>query len=428
MVTLIGHLSPPGGAKADDCYGYLEWQSNEVTRSLVGFTGLITPLPAPLPAAQWQALAARYKIIKEWQATTLELFSASVKGLVAPAIADLFLSEVPPYLVDLHRDLVATAPIETPTCFRTDEATLGKIVEVQAPGSLWGTYQQLQDYYRAQGFPLPADLSEQWADALAATIGKPPIIHHFFNLFWASESYFAQKARRFVRYYGYDKGVRPLDCNFVRAHHYLMLVDEALFTRRRQAWSDGALRYDAPPIAIYQQKIQMCLPFWEITRRYYSAAVRELFPYTCLLTPQGVVLEDGETLNLAKFCALPRRQRQYFLKYAGPDMARNWGAMSVYNLSKLSQRACLELLETVLKGPGHWVLQRSCTESCEVEYVERDLRLARRKVHPKYSCFYGPRGLLGVLNMYETFYKVHGSTETIMTVAAPAPDPAPARS
>lgn len=27
-------------------------------------------------------------------------------------------------------------------------------------------------------------------------MGKPPIVHHFFNLFWASESYFAQKARR----------------------------------------------------------------------------------------------------------------------------------------------------------------------------------------------------------------------------------------
>jgi hypothetical protein len=404
-------------AEAADCYGHLERQSNEVTRSLVGFTSLITPAPHTLSIARWQSLAARYKTINAWQATTLELFTASLQGRASPAIAGLFLCEIPPYLASLHSDIVSSAPIETPVFFRTDEAMLGKIVEVQAPGSLWGTYEQLQDYYRAHGFSFSPDLSERWADALAARLGKPPIIHHFFNLFWASESYFAQKARRFVRYYGYDKGVRPLDCNFVRAHHYLMLVGEALFTRRREAWSAGCLHYDVPPISIYQQKIQMCLPFWPATRCFYTDAVRELFPYTCLVTPQGMVLEDGEEVSIAQFCALPRRRREYFLKYGGPDMSKNWGAMAVYNLAKLSQRACLDLLERVLSAPGHWIMQRACTQTCEVDYVQRDLTVARLKVHPKYSCFYGPSGLLGVLNMYETFYKVHGSTETIMTVA-----------
>jgi hypothetical protein len=406
--------------EVDNCYAFLEWQSNEVTRSLVGFTGLITPVPDNLSLAQWQSLSTRHATIKEWQSTTLELFSNSVKGLLTPAIAELFLREIPPHLVSHHRDIVAAAPVNTPVFFRTDEATLGKIVEVQSPGSLWGTYEQLQDYYRAHGFLLGADLSEKWAAALATEIGEPPIIHHFFNLFWASESYFAQKARRFVRYYGYDKGVRPLDCNFVRGHHYLILVDEALFARRRTAWSSGCLHYDLPPIAIYQQKVQMCLPFWPTTRRFYSDAVRELFPHTCLVTPQGMVLEDGEEVTIAQFCALPRRRREYFLKYGGPDMSRNWGAMAVYNLAKLSQRACLDLLERVVGEPGHWIMQRACTQSCEVDYMQRDLSVARLKVHPKYSCFYGPSGLLGVLNMYETFYKVHGSTETIMTVATPA--------
>jgi hypothetical protein len=403
--------------EVEDCYAFLEAQSNEVTRSPVGFTALITPAPENLSVAQWESLAARYEVIKEWQSTTLELFISSLSGRVTPAIAELFLREIPPHLVSCHCDMVSNAPVKTPVFFRTDEAMLGQIVEVQSPGSLWGTYEQLQDYYRAHGFWLGEDLSEKWARALAMEIGKPPIVHHFFNLFWASESYFAQKARRFVRYYGYDKGVRPLDCNFVRAHHYLMLVDEALFARRRAAWSAGCLHYDVPPISIYQQKVQMCLPFWPITRGFYSDAVRALFPYTCLVTPNGMVLEDGEETSIAQFCALPRRRRDYYLKYGGPDMSRNWGAMAVYNLAKLSQRACVELLGRVAGEPGHWIMQRACTQTCEVDYVQRDLSVARLKVHPKYSCFYGPGGLLGVLNMYETFYKVHGSTDTIMTVA-----------
>src|SRR5262244_446338 len=85
---------PP--AEANDCYAFLEWQSNEVTRSLVGFTGLITPVPDNLSYAQWQSLKTRYAAIKEWQSTTLELFSSSLNGLVAPAIAELFLQEIPP--------------------------------------------------------------------------------------------------------------------------------------------------------------------------------------------------------------------------------------------------------------------------------------------------------------------------------------------
>jgi hypothetical protein len=139
-------------AEADDCYAFLEWQSNEVTRSLVGFTGLITPAPDNLSAAQWQNLTARYATIKEWHSTTLELFSASLKGLVTPAIAELFLREIPPYLASYHRDIVSSVPINTPMFFRTDEAVLGKIVEVQSPGSLWGTYEQLQDYYGVHDF------------------------------------------------------------------------------------------------------------------------------------------------------------------------------------------------------------------------------------------------------------------------------------
>ena len=105
-------------AEADDCYAFLEWQSNEVNRSLVGFTGLITPVPDHLSCAEWQRLETRYATIKEWQSTTLELFSSSLKGLVTPAIAELFLREIPPYLVAYHRDIVSAAPIDTPMFFR----------------------------------------------------------------------------------------------------------------------------------------------------------------------------------------------------------------------------------------------------------------------------------------------------------------------
>jgi hypothetical protein len=408
------------GAAPGDCYAFLEEQSIRVTRCSTGFTGLTTPAPQHLSSSDWNALAARYQAIKEWQTTTLELFTASLTGEVTPAVSELFMRELPPFLVAYHRDVMASVPVKPPFFFRTDEAVLGKIVEVQSPGSQWGTYEQLQDYYKTQGFPLGTDLSERWATALCAEIGKPPIVYHIVTpINFGSENYFIQKARRFVPYCGYDRGIRPLDCNFVRAHSYLVLVYEAYAQRRREAWAAGRLRYDSPPISIFQQKVQLCLPFWPTTRQFYRDAVRALFPYACLVTPEGMVLEDDRLISIPRFCDLPRRDRQFYLKYGGADLNRNWGGIAVYNLAKLSRRACLELLQRVIAAPECWVMQRACTETHDVDYITHDLDIATLRVHQKYSCFFGPSGLLGVLAMYEPFYKVHGSTETITTVAFP---------
>jgi hypothetical protein len=341
--------------------------------------------------------------------TTLELFTASLTGEVTPAVAELFMRELPPFLIAYHRDVMASVPVKPPVFFRTDEAVLGKIVEVQSPGSQWGTYEQLQDYYKTQGFPLGTDLSERWATALSAEIGKPPIVYHIVTpINFGSENYFIQKARRFVPYCGYDRGIRPLDCNFVRAHSYLVLVYEAYAQRRREAWAAGRLRYDSPPISIFQQKVQLCLPFWPTTRQFYRDAVRALFPYACLVTPEGMVLEDDRLISIPRFCDLPRRDRQFYLKYGGADLNRNWGGIAVYNLAKLSRRACLELLQRVIAAPECWVMQRACTETHDVDCITHDLNIATLRVHQKYSCFFGPSGLLGVLAMYEPFIKSTG--------------------
>ena len=139
--------------EADDCYAFLEWQSNEVTRSLVGFTGLITPVPDKLSSAQWKASQPARNdqgmAIDDPRALYREPEGAGdASHCRAVSAGNTPLSGF------LSSRYVSSAPINTPVFFRTDEAMLGKIVEVQSPGSLWGTYEQLQDYYRAHGFPL----------------------------------------------------------------------------------------------------------------------------------------------------------------------------------------------------------------------------------------------------------------------------------
>src|SRR5262245_58849190 len=118
---------------ASDCYSFLDAQSNELTRSPAGFTALITPSAAEYPEALHRSLVDRYRVIKEWQAITLTLIEQSLRGELDSAIAGLFLHELPEYLRNYHKDILAEVQINTPVFFRTDEPILGTIAEVQAP-------------------------------------------------------------------------------------------------------------------------------------------------------------------------------------------------------------------------------------------------------------------------------------------------------
>ena len=412
-------------ATRQDCYALLDAQSEAVTRSAAGFSGLIAARPAVISEDQHELLSARYRYLKAWQAVTLRLFAESLAGSIPPSVARLFLGELPTHLASYHAELVSSVDISTPAYFRTDEALLGKILEVQCPGSLWGVYEQLYDYYTQHVSALADEpLSKKFSDGLFGLLKTEPKIHHFIDRSShpAGERYFLQKARRYLRYFGYDKGVRPQDCNFVRAHDYLTLATEAFFPERRNAWAEGRLRYDLPPISIFEQKIQMCLPFWSETSSFYSDQIRDLFPYTTLLTADGLQLQCGEYIGLREFCNLPRQQRQYYLKYAGPDVSKYWGSRAVYNLAKLSSRSCGELTRRLLESKPRekWILQRAVTGKSDVEYVTQGLDLATANLHSKYSCFYGPQGLMGILLMHEKFYKVHGSDDTITTIVTSA--------
>ena len=78
-------------AAIGDCYSSLDAQSDEITRSPAGFTGLITPSPAEYPEALHKLLVKRYEVIKGWQTITLTLFNQSLRGELDYSISELFL-------------------------------------------------------------------------------------------------------------------------------------------------------------------------------------------------------------------------------------------------------------------------------------------------------------------------------------------------
>ncbi|WP_048709763.1 hypothetical protein [Microvirga massiliensis] len=283
------------------------------------------------------------------------------------------------------------------------------------------------EYYSSQGntaVQSATSLSKNFVDALRRHCISEPIVHHLLDnsSHPAGERFFIQRVRSSVRYFGFDPDISPRECNFVRAHDFWSLLTENFASERLAQLVEGKSVYDLPPVAVFDQKLALALPFWDETRAHFPDDVRLLFPYTTMVTPAGVRLSGGEWATIEQFAAMPRKARDYFLKYAGSDVSRNWGSRAVFHLGKLSGKACEAYLYEALKrysAGERWIIQEQVPSSERVTFINRRGVPETTMAHSKHSVFYGPTGPLGVLVMFERFYKVHGSSETITSVGVP---------
>lgn len=411
----------------ENAYARLAALSEEATRSPATFSGLVVSTPPLIPPGRWASLQGRHDTLRSWHRTSLELLAASVRGEMPRPIAASLLDHLPDHVGWRHHGQLPLRKVSTPVFFRTDQAEDGTVLEVQCPGSLWGVHEILLEFYAdagCEGARRTQPLSARFTEALRNKLGANPIVHHLLDnsSHPAGERFFIQRARRDASYFGFDAGVRPQDCNFVRGHDFLALLAENFAGERIRRLVKGESVYDLPPVALFDQKLLLAFPFWDETRQYFSDAVRDLFPYTTVLTADGLRLESGEWVTLEQFAALPRRRRAYFLKYAGSDVARNWGSRAVFHVGKLSSTACEARLRAAVDrydAGERWILQREHASEEEVSFITRAGEIGMIVAHSKHSVFYGPDGALGVLMMFEDFYKVHGSSETITTVGIP---------
>jgi hypothetical protein len=404
-------------------YARIQAISEEATRSPASFTGLIATEPRIVSPHVQASLQTKHALLRSWQKTSLDLFAASIHGDLPRSIASSFLDHLPDHFGWAHHVKIQFGFIRPPPFFRTDQAADGTILEVQCPGSGWGSHEILQEYYADAGFEdatnTPA-LSVRFTAALQAYLGCRPVIQHLLDNASdpAGERFFIHRARRGAAYFGFDK-VRPQECNFVRAHDFFGLLTENFATERLRSLADGKSVYDLPPIALFDQKLLMALPYWDETRQHFDDAVRALFPYTTVVAPNGFRLESGDWVTLEQFSALPRSRRQYFLKYAGADVARNWGSRAVFRLSNHSRDKCLMRLRAVTeryRAGERWILQSACPSSEEISYLTRDGEIETMSAHSKHSVYCGPEGVLGKRTYFERHYKVHMSVETVMRV------------
>ncbi len=412
----------------DKYYEYLDSNINNCINADVGFTCLISNALYHFEPEEEKAFFQRYETIKEFQTKSLELFNASLNGEFDPELADLFINELPGGQgLNFHKNFMA-GRLDTPVFFRTDEVIPGKISEIQCPGSAWGLYEQTYQFFNEfkskfkDSSIFANGLARNFAETLIDYLPKEPVLHHLIDnaSIPAGMIFFIQKVReQGIKYFGYDKGITPYDCNFIRAHAFAGLLADNHFKFRLEKSRDGKVFYDLPPSIIFDEKIPLILPFWEKTREYFTDAVRDIFPYAQLIRPEGFVLEDGTFVSLEKFINLPRNQRDYYIKYAGSDLALNWGSKGVFyagSLSKTEGEKLLNMIKKNFTAKKYWIIQKGYSLKENAGFIKRDNIEYKAQVHSKFSGFYGPNGLMGILVMQRDFYKVHGNKDTIISI------------
>ncbi len=412
----------------DNYYDFLDNNINDSIKADVGFSCLISSAYYNLEDGEKEKFFNRYEKINRFQKICVDIFNASLNREIDPEIANLVINELPEYCGHrFHKELLAKKK-DLPVFFRTDEVEPGKISEIQCPGSAWGLYEQVYqffDYFRSQtgdSSLFKQGLGKSFSDALKGRLPHEPLIHHLMDnaSIPAGIRFFIQATRQYgLKYFGYDKGVTPYNCNFIRSHAFQGLLSDNFFRMRMEKALEGEVFHDLPPSILFDEKIPLIFPFWEKTREYFTEELRDLFPYTQLIQPEGFELEDGNWITIDKFIDLPRKKRNYYIKYAGSDLALNWGSKGVFYAGSLSKSKAKEIFDKISKDfalKKYWIIQKGHLCSTKTGYIDRNNREKETRVNSKYSGFYGPEGLMGVLVMQRPFYKVHGSEDTIVSI------------
>lgn len=396
-------------------YEQLSARLNGSTGSEVGFLELIRSR-AYCPLATRPTGSKTHAAIRSYQRILVDLW---LSGSWPEALhSPVWSAPVPAsWIADID-------PADLVPCFlRTDESPDGKIFELQCPGGWWGITQALDEVLRPDRSPT---LAERFAAEVNLLFPQGARVLHLFDSAGLPHDshFFAQRVREAsagIRYRGIDPDIFPDDCNFVRAHSYGMLVAEDLFRMRIGTLRKGRMRFDHPPIPIFDQKMPMCLPFHPSTSALFSDDHRALFPFTTVVTKDGVRVETGETRSLAALAHSPPDERSYFLKYGGMDTTRNFGAKSVYALFTMSSQEILDLFARVvqdLERGEPWLMQAAASHEELVEVIGRDGEAGDSIMTIKLSSFYGPTKPLGMLFLAQSSSAVRGGATTVLSPVA----------
>lgn len=405
-----------------DIYQELDQLINKASGGNIGFTTLISPEYGYLDDQTALGFKRRPAIVNAFFQAAINVFRLCLDSQLPATVLRFLTADTPVSLgKGFHRNL-GDEHFHRPLFYRTDETAPGNIVEIQCPGSMWGECLALQNVL---GIKTSANadmgaLATGFCSQLTQVFeNKEPLVHHLTDNSSAPHGvrYFIESTRSRIRYFGYDKAIKARDCNFVRSHSFYGLSAENHFRDRLQLCRSGQLKFDLPPICLFDQKAPLALPFWSKTREFFSDEIRSILCYCTPVSHDGIELRDGGTLTLDQFSSLPQAQRRFYLKYAGTDVSRNWGGLAVYRLSSDGRETCLRRLQAAAddaREGKYWVIQEARDHKEEIGFVRRDGTKETEVLSVGYRSFNGPFGLLGVVALARSHFKVHGQNDAVM--------------
>lgn len=312
-----------------------------------------------------------------------------------------------------------------PVMFRTDQSIDGKIFEIQSPGSGWGDipliYTSLSEKY-PEFIEKTRKYVEEYTNFIKKiTSSDNPIVAHFEDASSnpTSIKYLKAITSNDIKYWGLDGDVNMEDVDYVVTHSVNSLIGLNCFEKYKSQAKQKKLIFCIQPNFLFDQKAIYLLPFLKETSSLFNEAIRQLFPYTSYLHNGGFCLKDGRFITIEKFSKLISSERRYYLKYAGPNVSKNWGSKSVFRLSK---NDCYELLKRAneLAEKGEiWIVQEDITSFSDMEkseYSDDINQILKNHNHLKISAFHTPYSIIGYKVMFRKHFKVHGQKDTYIGV------------
>jgi hypothetical protein len=361
--------------------------------------------------------------ISKFFSTAREIFKRSVLGEDSDLKKLLINDSTDRLPSGFYRELPNAAWTD-PLFFRTDESRAGEIFEIQCPGSGWGDMLLLGALYRdhCRVADLKSDdpktrITEAIQDTCKTK--SPTVLHLLDNSSNpTSMHYLIRCTQPPLLYWGYSKDVRNGDCSFIRSHSVYGLIAENLFRHRLKLAGEGKVKFDLPPLMVFDQKMMLCLPFLDETKAEFSDDIREHIVYTYPVCPQGFRDENGEWVKLESFRKRKPHGRKYFLKYGGSDTTINWGSRAVYRLDSESVDEHLSQAAADFERGHPWVIQPARSNKEEITYFcQNSDQKQSDRLTAKYSSFYGPNGLLAVRTHHRKSTKVHGQADAVVGMA-----------
>lgn len=363
-----------------------------------------------------RALILQDRAVHKYLEGLLEIQNAVIAGALPDGISQLIYGDCPGGLgAAFHSELPELAR-RIPDFFRTDNTSIGKISEVQCPGSMWGEALALQRLHQ-QSMPQSGhttDLAASSIEVVHSRVSEPYILHLLDNASLpGGMRYFIAATRPHLRYFGLD-GLGSDDCNYIRSHSFQGLIAENLFKKRLALVGKGEAAFDLPPLCIFDQKVPLSFPFGKLTSAFFDEEVRST------INPTTVVMEDGTLFDgathIEEFSQLPRASRDYYLKYGGMDTSVNWGGRAVYRISNDTATTCLQRLRFAVQDANrgrYWILQKSDSEKAEILSEDRSGSPLSGLMNIGYRFFYSGKTRAAGIYLGRRNFKVHGQADAV---------------